>query len=231
MTPGTLTFDQFADDYDRALNQGISISGEDKDFFANGRIMWLSGLLARRGIKSPLVMDFGCGTGSATPYFLQCLKAQSVLGVDVSAKSLRLAQEKYGSERVRFSLPNQDVPRGEVDLAFCNGVFHHIPVTERAASVTYVYRSLKEGGIFAFWENNPWNPGARYCMKKNPFDKDAITITPPEARRLLKLAGFKVLRTDYLFIFPRALRWLRGIEPFLSQICLGAQYQILCCKL
>ncbi len=230
MTQSTVIFDRFADDYDHALNQGISISGEDKDFFANGRIVWLSGLLAQRGIKPQSIMDFGCGTGSGAPHLLEILKPQSLLGVDVSAKSLALAQEKYGSERVRFSTPDHYVPREEIDLAFCNGVFHHIPVTERADSVSYVYRSLKESGIFAFWENNPWNPGARYCMKKNPFDKDAIAITPPEARALLKGAGFKVLRTDYLFIFPRTLRWFRGIEPFLSQIPLGAQYQILCGK-
>ncbi len=55
MTQSTVIFDRFADDYDHALNQGISISGEDKDFFANGRIVWLSGLLA---VQDPALPTF-----------------------------------------------------------------------------------------------------------------------------------------------------------------------------
>lgn len=166
MTPSTVTFDEFAEDYDRALNQGISISGETKDFFASRRIKWLSGLLDKRGFETRSVIDFGCGIGSATPYILRDLKAQSVLGIDPSAKSIRLAQANNSSVSVRFCRLDEYRPDAGVDLAFCNGVFHHIPVTERAASASYVYRSLREGGLFSFWENNPWNPGAMYCMKK-----------------------------------------------------------------
>lgn len=46
-------------------------------------------------------------------------------------------------------------------------------------------------------------------MKRIPFDRDAVTITPPAARRLLERAGFEVVRTDSLFIFPKPLAWLR----------------------
>ena len=80
----------------------------------------------------------------------------------------------------------------------------------------------------AFWENNPWNPGTRYVMSRIPFDRDAITLTPPEARRMLQAGGFDILRTDFLFIFPRVFSWFRGVEPFLVQLPLGAQYQVLC---
>jgi SAM-dependent methyltransferase len=121
--------------------------------------------------------------------------------------------------------------RHGIDLAFCNGVFHHIPPDERAAAVDYIYRSLRCGGLFALWENNPWNPGTKYVMSRIPFDKGAITLKPPEARRLLQAGGFEVLSTSYLFIFPRALSWLRAIEPVVSTLPLGAQYQILCRRL
>ena len=39
-----------------------------------------------------------------------------------------------------------------------------------------------------------------------------------------------VLQTDFLFIFPHMLRGLRGLEPLVARLPLGAQYQILCCK-
>jgi SAM-dependent methyltransferase len=203
MTSGAFTFDHFADDYDAALNEGISISGEDKYFFAEGRISWLKGVLEDLAFEAKAILDFGCGIGSAIPFLIKILNPHAVLGIDPSGKSLRIAQENNDSEYVRFRQLDEYVPDEEIDLAYCNGVFHHIPVEERLRSASYVYRSLKNNGIFAFWETNPWNLGARYCMWKNPFDKDAKAITAGQAKRLLRASGFKVLRTDYLFIFPR----------------------------
>jgi hypothetical protein len=86
------------------------------------------------------------------------------------------------------------------------------------------------GGMFALWENNPWNPGTRYIMSRVPFDKDAITMTPPETRRLLRNAGFEIVRTDFLFLFPHLLRALRPLERVLAPLPLGGQYLVLARK-
>ena len=67
-------------------------------------------------------------------------------------------------------------------------------------------------------------------MVRIPFDLDAMTVTPPEARGLVSADGNNVVETDFLFVFPRALRWLRGVEPFVASLPLGAQYQVLCRK-
>ena len=91
-----------------------------------------------------------------------------------------------------------------------------------------VYKSLRPGGIFSFWENNPWNPGTRYVMSRIPFDRDAVTLSAFQARRLIQAAGFQILRVDFLFIFPRSLSWLRVFEPGLTKLPFGAQYQVLC---
>jgi hypothetical protein len=96
--------------------------------------------------------------------------------------------------------------------------------------VADIARSPRPGGLFAFWENNPWNPGTRYVMSRIPFDRDAVTLIPPEARQLLQKAGFEILRTDFLFIFPGVLKWLRWIEPSISHLPFGAQYQVLARK-
>jgi hypothetical protein len=82
--------------------------------------------------------------------------------------------------------------------------------------------------LFALWENNPWNPGTRFAMRRISFDKDAVTLSPPQARRLVQTAEFQILRTDFLFIFPRLLRWLRPLESLLSRLPFGGQYEILC---
>src|SRR5262249_28827289 len=158
------------------------------------------------------VLDFGCGTGSAIPFFLELLQPGQLLGVDLSAASLAIAQRENTDPRARFHTLETFGPDGTCDVAFCNGVFHHIPPDEQVQAAGRVHEALGTGGLFAFGENNPWNPGARLVMARIPFDRDAIMISPPKARRLLRAAGFEIVRTDYMFVFPRLLRRLRSWE-------------------
>ena len=67
-------------------------------------------------------------------------------------------------------------------------------------------------------------------MRRIPFDRDAILLPAPEARQLLLAGGFEIVRIDFQFIFPRMLKWLRGLESQLARWPLGAQYQVLCRK-
>jgi SAM-dependent methyltransferase len=223
-------FDAYATDYDAALEQGISISGEHKEYFAQGRVNWLAGQLAKLKFSPLRIFDFGCGTGTGARLLAEKYTAAKVLGVDISSSSLEVGRRLHDAGSVKFQLTEKYQPTGDIDLAFCNGVFHHIPLAERAGAVDTVFRSLKPGGLFAFWENNPWNPGTRYVMSRIPFDRDAITLSPPEARRLLQAGGFEILRTDFQFVFPKVVGWLRAIEPALATLPLGAQYMVLACK-
>ncbi|MFZ3375557.1 MAG: class I SAM-dependent methyltransferase [Chthoniobacterales bacterium] len=229
-TEAKAEFDTYAAEYDAALAQGISISGEDKNYFARGRVAWLARCLSHLKERPRTVMDFGCGTGSSIPFLLNKLMADSLLAVDISVESLAVAKRLNASPRVQFVSLAKQQPAERIDLAFCNGVFHHIPVVDRLTAMKRVYSSLCPGGLFAFWENNPWNPGTRYVMSRIPFDREAIALSPPAARHLLREGGFEVMHTDFLFFFPRWLSWLRSLEPRLTRLPLGAQYQILCRK-
>ena len=153
-----------------------------------------------------------------------------MLGVDVSEESLRAASVQFAGLAASFIELARFEPRGDFDLAFCNGVFHHIPPADRADALQVVYRALRRGGLFAFWENNPWNPGTQWIMSRTPFDRDAVKISPRQARRLLRSAGFRVLASDALFIFPRTLRWFRPMEKLFLKVPLGGQYLVLCVK-
>ena len=223
-------FDEYAEDYDSALNQGISVSGESSDFFVRSRIGWLAGHLKNLQEQPRTIMDYGCGTGSAAPSILRFFPNAFVIGLDVSKRCLEKAKRHNIPDRTSFLLFDEYRPDAQIDLAYSNGVFHHIPCVDRSDAVNYVYQSLRPGGLFALWENNPWNPGARYVMSRIPFDRDAIMLSASETRRLLRNAGFQILRTDFLFIFPRTLRWLRCLEPVLARFPIGAQYQVLCRK-
>ena len=223
-------FDKFADDYDAALNQGLSLTGESKEYFAEQRMRWLRKRLDALRFTPGKALDFGCGTGSSTPWFFSILGSGQLTGVDPSGDSLRIARESYAGHAAVFQSTEDPVEPDSLDLAFCNGVFHHIPSSERPAAVGYVYEALRPGGIFAFWENNPWNPATRYVMSRVPFDRDAILVFPHHARRLLRARGFEILKTDYQFIFPGCLGFLRFIEPTLCRWPLGGQYLVLARK-
>jgi SAM-dependent methyltransferase len=221
-------FDTYAESYDAALDRGLALSGESKDYFARERVRWLARCLAGALPSGSRVLDYGCGTGGAATHLLEHLRASSIVGVDTSEFSLSVARREIPDPRVSFAPITQDTPGARFDLAFCNGVFHHIEPPERPAELEYIRRSLVPGGYFAFWENNPWNPGTRLVMSRIPFDRDAKVISSPAARSMLRAAGFEVLRLDYLFIFPNLLRALRPLERHLTKIPAGGQYQVLC---
>src|SRR5262249_24118601 len=180
--------------------------------------------------KPRRVLDFGCGDGSTTPILQRVLTAEKCIGADVSEKSLEVARKHFACQQISYERISDLQAEGQMDLAYCNGVFHDIAPQERHEALGLIRDALKPGGLFAFWENNSWNPAARYVISRCPFDKDAILISPLEGRSLLKEAGFELVRTDFRFIFPRALRGLRKLEDLATRLPLGAQYQILCRK-
>ncbi len=231
-TPPSAEFDEYAQEYDAALAQGLAVTGESKEYFARGRIEHLARRLSQQapGQTFTTILDFGCGTGTATPFLLELLPVQNVLGTDISLASLDVARRDYEALPAQFITLDQLKTQKPVDMAFCNGVFHHIPLQERDAAAKSVFQALGPGGWFAFWENNPWNPGTQLVMKRCPFDRDAITLTAPTARALLKAAGFEIVGIEFLFLFPGFLKSLRFIESHVTRWPLGAQYQILCRK-
>ncbi len=223
-------FDAYAETYDAALNRGLTLSGESKEYFVRARVAWVASRLARFGYSPRRVLDFGCGTGDSGPALLDGLGAASVTGVDSSAGSVDVARRSHARASFRFGTPHDLPPSGDHELAYCNGVFHHIEPADRPEALEYVHRSLVAGGYFAFWENNPWNPGTRLLMRRIPFDRDAKLLSAPAARRLLQSCGFDVVSTDFLFLFPRALAALRPLEAPLTRVPAGAQYMVLCRK-
>ncbi len=221
-------FDSFAGSYDAELNHALAATGEDKDHFAKGRVEWLRHRLNELSEHPRSILDYGCGIGDTCGLLQTAFEAQSVVGLDVSSSSIEVARTRHGAGAYQFTTVTEYAEKGLVDLVYCNGVFHHIPVAMRASALQYIFRCLRPGGWFGFWENNFWNPGTRFVMAHCAFDADAITITAGEARKVLRGAGFEVVRTDFCFIFPRALRWLRFLEPGMAGLPLGAQYLVLC---
>ena len=211
------------------LNQGIRLSGEDQSYFINGRVQDLKKNLA--GWEPRRILDFGCGLGRAAVVLSRVFPRAEVVGIDVAQQAIQYAQSEHGSDRMRFQTLDKFSERDSFDLAYCNGVFHHIVPEERLRATGLVRQALKPGGLFALFENNPWNPGTRMVMSRIPFDRDAIRLSPRETGRLLREAGFEIARSSrFLFYFPRPLAFLRFAEPLLASLPLGAQYYVLARK-
>lgn len=224
-------FDQHATTYKEGLSRWVKITGESLEYFAHSRIKWVARQLNERGQMPKRIMDYGCGIGLATPFFLEEFGNDcAITGVDVSPDSLDLARTKFGSDKITFLTLKDYIPSASVDLVFCNGVFHHIPLDERLGAIRYVYDSLRPGGYFALWENNTWNPLSRYNMAHAEIDRNAIPIVPPDAKKLVKAGQFEPLATQFHFIFPSFLKILRPLEAWLAPLPIGAQYVVFCRK-
>jgi SAM-dependent methyltransferase len=210
-------------EYEQMLNQGIRLSGEDRHFFLIGRVRYLMGILPM-DFRPKRILDFGCGIGDTTAYLASMFPAAEVTGVDEADKALEHAVERFGASRVRFERV-ENISPSYFDLVYVNGVFHHIPPPERISALNLIRQSLSPCGRLALFENNPVEPGARMVMKRIPFDRDAIMISPREAVRLVLESGFqRPAQVRSLFYFPRFLACLRATEVILDRLLLGAQY-------
>ena len=219
-----------SEQYAEMLQRGIRLSGENQDFFIAGRLHHLTRALPP-ACRPRRVLDFGCGTGNTTPFLTEAFPEARVVGVDTAENALAWGAARYGSPRVSFcrlaDLAHQEV----FDLCYTNGVFHHIEPAGRRKALRLILDALRPGGVFALFENNPWNPGARLVMSRIPFDRDAKPLSPREATRLLRDAGFaRCAPVRSLFYFPKPLALLRSAEPCLAHLPLGAQYCVLAFK-
>jgi len=217
-------------DYDDMLNQGLRISGENKLYFIQGRIKDLNNQLPK-DFAPKNILDFGCGIGDSTEMLSKTFSTAIVTGTDLSNNALDYAKNKFGSERVKFVNLNDLDNNNYFDLCYVNGVFHHIDLDKRATVMQLIHDSLKAGGYFSLFENNPWNIGTRIIMSRIPFDEDAKTLNHHSCRKLLEETGFaNIYKSRFLFYFPKFLSFLRFIEQKLVYFPFGAQYYILAKK-
>lgn len=109
------------------------------------------------------ILDAGCGTGVGTEYLVHLNPQASVVGIDLSAGALQVAQERChrsGANRVEFhhlSLYDAPTLAGEFDLINCVGVLHHLP--DPIQGIQALAPKLAPGGlmhIFVYAELGRW---------------------------------------------------------------------------
>ncbi len=191
-------FDAFAEEYETILDANLSIAGETGTSFTRRRMRYLRRRLAMLPVR---VMDFGCGVGLAIPHW-RPFPGSQVVGFDVSPESVRIARERHrGCDRVQVSLPSE-LEAGDFDLVYASGVFHHIPAEERHGAASFIWDTLRPGGVVVIAEHNPWNPATRYLVQTCPFDEDAVLLRPRVARAVLETVGFQIVAVGLRELLP-----------------------------
>ncbi len=109
------------------------------------------------------ILDAGCGSGVSTEYLVHLNPQAQVIGIDLSAGTLAVAQERCkrsGATRVEFhhlSLYDVEQLPGKFDFINCVGVLHH--TLDPIRGIQTLAQKLAPGGlmhIFVYGELGRW---------------------------------------------------------------------------
>jgi trans-aconitate methyltransferase len=223
-------FDRFADEYLETHAKNIAVSGESPEYFARYKIEEIRRVWSRRGRPNPrTILDFGAGIGNSVPHFHRSFPDAGIIALDISDKSLAIAERRF-SGMARFQLYGGEGPvaaDGSVDLAFSACVFHHIDAGEHVDLFRRLRQTLSPDGALVIFEHNPINPVTQHIVATCEFDEHAVLIPAATLKRRLHEAGFAKVEIAYTGFFPGSLARLRGLEPTMKHLPIGAQYYAL----
>jgi SAM-dependent methyltransferase len=155
---------------------------------------------ATRGVRAPLILDCGCGTGANLRLLGNYGKA---FGFDISPTGLEYARE-YGQSRVvNASITNVPFRSETFHLVTAFDVLYSLSEEQEACAVDEMFRLLVPGGTLLV------NVAALSILRGNHsvFGDEVRRSTRRRLRRVLSRAGFKVERLTYTnaSLFPLML--------------------------
>ena len=176
------------------------------------------------------MVALGWEHGATNAELFAQLRIRSLITIDVASNRTHAGALKSADGKAAFIHVSDYRATELADLAYTHGVLDRMTPVDRTAAAVLVFRSLKSGGLFAVWHTNPWAPWGALSGSRVSSRQRALAMTPPEARRLLRGAGFDVVQTVSAFFFPPTLSWCQPIESLLSPIPLGSEYMVLARK-
>ena len=220
------SFEGVGSGYAAQLARGLRLTGESADYYARGRVARVREIARDLGVTARAVLDFGCGTGTSLPVLREAFPDARIVGFEPDRELAAIAEGPAAAAGADLLAVAELSDTRFADVVYCNGVFHHIPGDERATAARRLSGALRAGGLAFLWENSPFNPGTRLVMSRIPFDRGARLLSPKESRSLQVDAGLTHVATEFHFVFPRALRFARGLERSLKALPLGGQYVV-----
>ena len=90
------------------------------------------------------ILDFGCGSGRDSKYFLQ--KGYQVTALDGSAKLCRIAEEKTGIPVIQMDFNDFDEQDKYDGIWACSSILH-LPGQKLKSVLIHMEKALHDGGI------------------------------------------------------------------------------------
>lgn len=220
-------FEQLKDRYASEVQKSISFVGKDLDFFTQVKVRNLLSLASRLlGDTSMLrVLDVGCGVGLTDRYLVS--EFGELSGVDIAPGVIEKARDSVPLGHYQtYDGKNLLFADGTFDLVFAICVLHHVPPSEWPSFLNEMARVVKPGGLMAIFEHNPFNPLTRLAVFRCPCDRDAKLLRLGKTRKLLRLAGLRIVEANYILSVPFSGTVGRCIDAGLRKLPWGAQYYV-----
>ncbi|MHB8505759.1 MAG: methyltransferase domain-containing protein [Acidimicrobiales bacterium] len=205
--------------------------------FAGERERPFGELVGRVGVARPsLVVDLGCGPGTATVSLLTRWPTARVIGVDSSAAMLARAEEVADPPRLSFVLADiRDwEPPEPPDVVIANAVLQWVPGHEEL--IARLAARLAPGGALALQVPGNFDQPSHTLLRQLAppgLLRDAPVLDPAGYLRLLQGAGLvaDVWETTYLHVLAGpdpVLEWVRGtaLRPVLDALDAGAAAEL-----
>lgn len=170
--------------------------------------------LVKRDAAGKDILDYGCGTGIHLKYLADIGK--SVVGIDLSKKSLELAKRKIEKDNLNAKVlvmdcESLDFPDSSFDVIFNGGVFSSLDLDKALPELS---RVLKPNGFLIGIETFGHNP---ITNLKRRVNKILGKRTGWAAEHILKTEDFEKFRKYFKNVdvyYFHAISWV--IFPFLS---------------
>ena len=181
-------------------------------------------LVKTMGFNSPEWLDTGCGTGTFALSASEAISDISFTLCDPSEKMLEIAKSRISGNKIQFlNISSEQLDfENSFDVVTAIQCHHYLNMEERKKAVSNCYRALKDGGVFATFENikmeteaadgialKRWanflrehgNPPEDVNMHIERRGVEIFPITIQQHIELLKKCGFRsvnILWTSYL---------------------------------
>lgn len=225
------TFDEHEAKYSDTVNDVLSFSGLDVDFFTRVKADYIVDLACEH-FETKVggrLLDVGCGVGNFHPLLIPHF--ERIDGVDISQSSIERGQA--GNPSVHYQcydghkLPYDDAT---FDVAITVCVMHHVPPANWPGFAKEMHRVVKPGGLSLVFEHNPKNPVSVHVVNNCPFDEDAVLLRSPQTVKLFEEAGFDDVKARSIITIPPINRFVRRLDRLFSRLPLGAQYYVAATK-
>lgn len=164
------------------------------------------------------VLDVGCGTGQSRRIYQE--RSSGYIGLDLSLRSLLLAQARSGSEWLQADACRLPFRGGAFDVVAFSSVLHHLG--DRRAALAEARRVLRPGGWAFAFDPNLLHPAmllfrhpASPLYNPEGVSPDERPLLPSALRRDFRESGFADVRQRCRSDIPYRAVAPKGLDALL----------------